>query len=237
MVTISYCYTDNRTHVFFGTENLDLTKGGRIRFAQGIGGVSPYQQWLDEGNEGSFAEFIGLWHSHVNKSTLDKISDSLFCVLEKFGLDKNGKLVYDGQKVNLGDTSTVKPDPANSKMYYGYITAAAAGSITSVKQITADILAAAKAAGTMTEVATAAAIGKVTLDNVPAYSWIVALLPPGLKAVKDDGVGGKVEFSLNNGTNDSGANGAMTIIGSDKALVYGELQLITAKTTIYIEED
>lgn len=234
LATISYCYTDNRTHVYLGAENLDLSRGGRIRFAQGIGGVSPYQQWLDEGNEGSFADFIGLWHTHANRPALDQITEEQYGILKKFGLDADGRLVYDGQRVHLGeDGCGVKPDPAG-RVWYGYITASAAGAVTSVTQITADMLAAATAAGTVTETTAAEAVGKFALDEVPAFSWVVAAVPRGLRAVKDDGLGGKVPFSRDNGASDTGANGALITVGTGQTSVYGELQLVTAKTTIYI---
>ena len=143
--------------------------------------------------------------------------------------------VYFAQGLATLDQSSPGGD-WDSAMWYGYITAEVAGSITSVTQITAEMLAAAKAAGTVTQAETASAIGKVTLANVPAYSWVAALLPSGLKAVKDDGLGGKVAFSLNNGASGSGANGTELTLGDTKLNVYGELQIVTAQTTIYIEE-
>ena len=124
----------------------------------------------------------------------------------------------------------------DSAMWYGYITAEVAGNITGVTQITAEMLAAAKAAGTVTQAETASAIGKVTLANVPAYSWVAALLPSGLKATKDDGLGGKAAFAADNGAANSGANGTELTLGEVKLNVYGELQIVTAQTTIYIEE-
>lgn len=46
-----------KTLVQFGAL-LDLTHGGRVRFAHGVSNRSPYQAWLDLGNEGSEADFL-----------------------------------------------------------------------------------------------------------------------------------------------------------------------------------
>ena len=106
--------------------------------------------------------------------------------------------------------------------------------MTSLTQLTQSIIEAAISAGTVTE-CDAAAIGKVSM-NAPAYSWIVAILPDTLKALKDDGLGGKVAFTLDNGAAGSGANGADLTLGETAYKVYGELQIVTAQTSIYIEE-
>lgn len=220
-------YKNSETTIYFGAD-LDVSRGGRVRFAQGIGGVSPYQQWLDEGNEGSFADFMGLWHSHANKSTLDKISESMLRILEKFGLDKNGQLVYDGQLVNLGDASEpVKPDP-NGKMYYGYVND---GATYQVGQLTEAML----ALGT---VSSAEAGAKTVKVNAPAGAVLFVLVPKnsGLTVRKDNGVGGKAPFDEDNGAAGTGANGTEMTFGGTAYRAYGEFNLVDAETIIYIEE-
>ena len=221
-------YKNSETTIYFGAD-LDVSRGGRVRFAQGIGGVSPYQQWLDEGNEGSFADFMGLWHSHANKSTLDKISDPLSGILEKFGLDKNGQLVYDGQLVNLGGASEpVNPDP-NGKMYYGYVND---GKTWHITDITAPML----TAETMTET-NAAAVNKAVI-SAPAGSLTVVLIPADAKltAKKDDGFGGMAGFDEDNGETGTGGNGVSLTLDGKEYRAYGEFNLIDGETFIYIME-
>ena len=54
--TIKTNYTDETTTVYFGS-SIDLSNGGRIRFAQGISALSPYQEWVLAGNTGSYEEW------------------------------------------------------------------------------------------------------------------------------------------------------------------------------------
>lgn len=148
--------------------------------------------------------------------------------------------IYFSQMVGL-TTAAVDPDvpdPVTGAMYYGYISSAVAGAITSVTQITSEILAAAVTAGTMTET-TPATLDKTSLGTVPAGSWPVVLIPSAAAyvATKDNGIGGKVSFALNNGVDGSGANGTAVTIGSKEYKVYGEFQLVTAEQSIYIDEE
>ncbi len=127
------------------------------------------------------------------------------------------------------------PEWGDQKMYYGYITSAVANGITSVTQITQEIIDAAITAGTLVE-ADAGTLAKYTM-SAPAYSWIVAIVPDssGLTAKKDDGLGNKTAFATDNGASGSGANGAALTLGSDGYKVWGELQIVTAQTSIYID--
>ena len=152
--------------------------------------------------------------------------------------EQGGKYSYNDfcskifELIGEGETNPDEPE-VTGKMYYGYVTAEAAGMMTSLTQLTQSIIEAAISAGTVTE-CDAAAIGKISM-NAPAYSWIVAILPDTLKALKDDGLGGKVAFTLDNGAAGSGANGADLTLGETAYKVYGELQIVTAQTSIYIE--
>ena len=53
---IRTCYGENHTIVYFGT--LDVSSGGRIRFAQGIGGITQYQEYQNQGGTLSYNEWI-----------------------------------------------------------------------------------------------------------------------------------------------------------------------------------
>ncbi len=148
--------------------------------------------------------------------------------------------IYLSQMVGL-TTPAVDPDiptPVTGSIYYGYISPEVAGSITSVTQITSDILAAAVTAGTMTK-ATPATLSKTNLGSIPAGAWVTILTPSttDYAATKDDGLGGKVAFALDNGATGTGANGTAVTIGSTAYKIYGEFQLVTAEQSIYIDEE
>lgn len=55
-VMITSEWNNNRTVIYFGQS--DVSNGGRIRFAQGISGLSPYQIWLQNGHEGSEEAYL-----------------------------------------------------------------------------------------------------------------------------------------------------------------------------------
>jgi len=61
LVTIHYCWTDNKTHVYFTGEGLNTSLGGVIRFAQGISGLSPYQVYLDAGGTDDYL----IWYARL----------------------------------------------------------------------------------------------------------------------------------------------------------------------------
>ena len=101
-----------------------------------------------------------------------------------------------------------------------------------IGRLTADLL----NTGTMTAV-DADAIGAVNLGTVPAGTFTVVLIPATSKLIakKDDGFGGKVNFDLNNGVAGSGANGASVFIGVLEYRVYGEFNLVSGETIVYID--
>ncbi len=56
-IFIQTCYPEDHTLVYFGAE-LDFSRGGRVRFAQGIAAKSPYQIWLEAGYEGNEEDYL-----------------------------------------------------------------------------------------------------------------------------------------------------------------------------------
>ena len=116
----------------------------------------------------------------------------------------------------------------SGNMYYGYIPC---GSKTSIVQIDNEDI----ECSTLTNVS-AGDVGRIDLGNVPAGTYTVVLLPIGLTAYKDDGIGGKTEFALHNGVANTGANGAIVEINGIKYQVYGEFNLVAGQTVVYIEE-
>lgn len=114
-------------------------------------------------------------------------------------------------------------------MYYGYLPSSS--DFQSVTAITADMI----DEDTITA-ADASAVGAISLGNVPAGTFTVVLVPAdsGLTVKKDDGLGGKVGFEIDNGIAGSGANGATVTLGENTYKVYGEFNLVDGATTIYI---
>ena len=127
------------------------------------------------------------------------------------------------QIVNTPDVPVVAGD-----MYYGYI---ASDTMTGIVQINDESL----LQSTLAK-APAQAVGRVDLGNVPGGTFTAVLLPDGLTAYKDDGLGGKVPFEIDNGIAGSGANGTAITLNGVKYNVYGEFNLVGGKTVIYIEE-
>ena len=129
----------------------------------------------------------------------------------------------------LGLEGSVEPEPepdpgTGATFYYGYLTDS---TLTSVTQITAEHLA------QLTSV-TGSGLGKTSLGVVPAGSWPVVVVPEGYAAYKDDGLGGMVPFSTDNGAAGTGANGTV-IDGVGK--VYGEFKLADAEIFIYVTKE
>ena len=127
------------------------------------------------------------------------------------------------QIVNTPDVPVVAGD-----MYYGYI---ASDTMTGIAQINDECL----QVSTLAK-APAQAVGRVDFGNVPGGTFTAVLLPDGLTAYKDDGLGGKVPFEIDNGIVGSGANGTAITFNGVKYNVYGEFNLVGGKTVIYIEE-
>ena len=146
----------------------------------------------------------------------------------RFG-EVRGMITPPDQTVNisLGDAAVVTGN-YQSLMYYGYISD---GMTFSVSQITASML----DSNTVTETDS----GSMTCSiHAPAGSVVFALLPAesGLTANKDDGLGGKTGFNMNNGMFGTGANGISMRLNGMEYLAYGEFNLVNGETIIYIGE-
>ena len=64
-----------------------------------------------------------------------------------------------------------------------------------------------------------------------------ALVPAGFTVSKDDGLGGRVPFELDNGAAGTGANGQKLTINGTEYLAFGEFNLIAGETIIYIDRE
>ena len=133
---------------------------------------------------------------------------------------ETGKL-YFTQFLGLSDSSITPPESVGVEFLYGYVTD---DTLTGIAQITPAHL-------TQLTKVTAASLNKTSLGVVPAGSWPVVIVPEGYAAYKDDGLGGMVPFSIDNGAANTGANG-ITISGVGK--VYGEFKLASAEIFIYV---
>lgn len=136
--------------------------------------------------------------------------------------------IYLSRMVAAGSANQPGSGTVSGNMYYGVIHST---TMTNITQVTADEL---SASSVITE--PASAIGKVDLGEVPSGSWIIALLPSGLSARKDDGFGGKTGFAENNAAPSTGANGQAVDVDGNSYYVYGEFVLATGRATIYIED-
>lgn len=215
-------YADNQTVIYFG-EGLEISNGGRIRFAQGIGGKSPYQEWLEEGNTGSYDDWKALFHSHGN-----------LAVLKRLSVNAAGQLCLDGIPVcNGGGGEPPDPPPETGLMYYGYVPYAVSGDTIKVAELTQSMLDDDRSAVTAVS---AAELGNTALGTVPAGSLLVVMLPAasGLKAEKYDGIGGYLPFYENNAATGTGANGTALTLGGAAYEVYGEFCLATAAISIRV---
>lgn len=154
----------------------------------------------------------------------------------------NGVLCIDGVPISAasgGSEEPEEPDPeepqqSEPSMYYGYIDTATADGITSVTQITASML----SASGLTSAAPSE-LPRTSVGSVPAYAWLVVLLPAssGLYARKYDGLTGPTEFELNNGASNTGANGSEITLNGTSYKVYGEFVLAAGEYSIYVDEE
>ena len=130
-----------------------------------------------------------------------------------------------------GDTPSV-----SAKIYYGYVPYEVAGDNTeSVAAITLAMLTDEDSSITQAD---AVAMGKTSLGNVPAGAWTVVMIPKAanLEALKFDGIGGYTEFALDNGFENSGANGAEILLGDVPYLVYGQFNLAASELFFTVQE-
>ncbi|MDD3155193.1 MAG: hypothetical protein PHS41_10025 [Victivallaceae bacterium] len=137
--------------------------------------------------------------------------------------------IYLSQLVSAA-AGTVEVSPgSDDPIYFGYVTD---DSLTSASEVSATHL-----EQTTVHSSSATTLGKTSCGTVPAGSFVIVLVPtanPGT-ATKDDGFGGKVAFSLNNGAAGTGANGADVTIGGKSYKVYGEFKLNAAEVFIYVD--
>ena len=221
-VLIRTCYQEGHTVIYLGS-GLDTSHGGRVRFAQGVGQLSPYQEWLKEGNTGSYEDWLALFHSHGNMAVLKRLS-----------VNTDGKLCFDGVPVCSCTGGGEPPDPPQTEtMYYGYVPYAVSGNTIKVAEITQPMLDDDRSAITATRAGT---LDKTGIGNVPAGSLVVVMLPAeaSLKAEKFDGVGGFTTFFADNAETGTGANGTRITLGGAEYDVYGEFCLATAEIFIRI---
>lgn len=174
-------------------------------------------------------EFTLPYYSDMGIRKMVKKDGAIYIYLGKNVQSFSTGRIYLTQMVaSSGRNITDIPSVISGDMYYGYVIT---DSMNSVVQIGSEQL----ELSTLTK-ASAQAVGRLSLGEVPAGSFTVVLLPDGLSAYKDDGFGGKVSFELNNGIAGSGSNGASVTIDGVKYNVYGEFNLVAGLTTLYIEE-
>ncbi len=70
-VTIHYCDTDNKTHVYLTDQTLDVSRGGRIRFAQGVSGATQYQEYLNNGGTLDYNTWINAVQNTMEEAPQD----------------------------------------------------------------------------------------------------------------------------------------------------------------------
>ena len=212
----------------FEDSTLVLTNGGRVRFAQGLSGISPYQEYLASGGVDDYLT----WYEKLTIGLQDAPSDG------------NCYVRNNGEWVLLGSCSGDSPDtpepdepvPAVGELYYGYIPMDLEDETTSsVKELKEDFINKAITEGTFIK-STDMTDRAIELSPT-GYSWLVALVPSDKKVLKDDGLGGKVPFLLDNlvpGTI-TGANKHPFVFDNKIFDMYGEIQIVSGITTLYIE--
>ncbi len=212
--------TETETVIQFGT-GLDLTYGGRVRFAQGIGGMSMYQEYLNEGGTASYGEWKAMFHVHANFEVLRYLSE------------RNGVLYYKGIPVCNGGTGPVDPLP-DGTMYYGYIPASVANGVYRVAEITRAML---ESPASSIVIAAPETLEKMSIGTVPAGALVVVAIPSdaNMAASKFNGINGRAPFAEFTGAEQTGANGVAVEIDGVSYDVYGEFKLSAAELFIYID--
>lgn len=155
----------------------------------------------------------------------------------KFYVRKDGEWValsdYPGGGGGGGDEPPVGPVPADNIMYVGYISVLDTADAGSVKELSSTMIKKAVEKGTL--IKTEDLSDRALEFTAPEYSWIVALVPSTKRVLKDDGLGGKVPFTLDNGMTGSGVNDYEYVLDDCTFDMYGELQIVSGKTTLYVE--
>ena len=154
----------------------------------------------------------------------------------KFYVRKDGEWVALSDYPGGGGGSDMPPAgpvPAENVMYIGYIPVTDTADTGSVKDLSATMIKKAVEKGTL--IKSEDMSDKPWEFTVPEFSWIVSLVPSAKRVYKDDGLGGKVPFTLDNGMTGSGVNDYEYVLDDCTFDMYGELQIVSGKTTLYVE--
>lgn len=135
--------------------------------------------------------------------------------------------IYLSQFLGMADSADPDIPAETATVFYGCISD---GVTYQVSQITAEKLAADSV------ISGPVPADAVTID-APAGAVVFALVPAGFTVSKDDGLGGRVPFELDNGTAGTGANGQKLTINGTEYLAFGEFNLIAGETIIYIDRE
>ncbi len=224
-VLIRTCYPENHTVVYVG--NLEPEKyayGGRIRFAQGIGGVSPYQEYLNNGGILTYPEWLTLTHYHENLAILNRLT-----------INANNVLCLDRKPICGCEHNPVDPDPKPvAYMYYGYIPYEVSGDTIQVTKITSAMLTDARSSITRID---PMIVIKESIGVVPAGSLVVVVIPysASMKASKDNGLGERTGFAENAAMAGTGANGTTVVIDGIPYDIYGEFKVSDGELFVYVD--
>ena len=215
---------------------------------------------LDGGATGA-SWFMDFYNEHTSGEEIDWVAGT-YRVMFK---DVDGFLTPNPQIIQVvaGVTTSISATyvSTSSYLYYGYIPLSELPSNSTVSSLTQAHLDAAVTAGTIQKIAQSEFEPPVTsvvesssgnletvegyVMEVPANSMIVAIVPELYEVSKDNGIGPegtangnyKVPFTENNGYANSGSNGSSISLNGISYKAYGEIQIVTGTTKIYIEEN
>lgn len=131
-----------------------------------------------------------------------------------------------GRWVRITGAAEEPEEPTTPTAFYGVI---ADGETYAVSQVTEEMLSSMTSAELTSDVT-------ATLNVTPG-SVTMILVPSGYTVTKDDGFGNRVPFDTDNGTIATGANGTTVTLDGTEYKAYGEFNLITGNTIIYIQEN
>ena len=209
-----------------------------VRFAQGYGGLSPYQEYLAAGGVDNYGE----WYSRITVKPEEAPMDGGFYarkdgqwvdVKEMLEKECGGCCGCDGQ----GQGGSQEPQPSAGlsagDMVLGYVPYSIAGDVSRASAIPWEAFGEAVRQGFMEASEPQATTREFT---VSPGSYVVALVPYGrrLSAKIDDGLGNAVPF---NGVNEYaafGASGERVMYDGSLYLLYAELQFVTATRTVSV---
>ncbi len=222
-IIVKTCDKYGYTLIYFPS-TMNVSRGGRIRFAQGVKDITQYQEYLNSGGTKSYDEWLAMFHVHENLEVLKYLSDV------------DGKLCYKQRRVcNCDGSGGTDPEPGDAMMYYGYIPTAVAGDVYKVKEITMEMLTDARSS---IVAVTPDVLLKTSLGVVPEGALVVVMIPTSsnLKASKFNGLNGQVAFAEDSGSLlGTGANGYTSVINNVAYEIYGEFKLSSAEMFIYVD--